>query len=591
MDAEGLPVDMATVFNETNDILVIGYLVPERTEIYSYDDKGNRLQETVRQINEKQTDYEYYEFSDRLRVRGDIAYEYDNVGNLIRKGSSFVFENNTPIFDETGEVYVEYEYDLFNRLLAVKKYNSDTASIETRVRYTYDAQNLRIERNHVEDGIEQFFYDLSGVLIERYSGATTRTEILLFGRHFARIEDDSTESITLFYHLDHLGSTTALSDINGEVIWSDEITPFGLSSGESGERTEAGLYTGKDLDEETGFYYFNARWYSAELGRFITEDPIRDGMNWYVYVSGNPMMFVDPTGLIDGPVGFGALWVGNTSDPYDWQYEQWDSWLEGEGRNPAPPDNSFEAKEEKNILPPPSVLEQRQANSSASARFEPKMQTYEPIYCFGWNLTNQYDLLPYAQNVYTGTHPWVDTFFAGLLSVYNLPAYFVNGVTNTGMSGLSYAGAGIGYVDEKIMYENMGFGLQEISMALYQVEMSMGGPGALGLLAENIAIYSRANYYLWTQGTKLTFIDDVASNWKFGEFKSATKWQNQMTKRGWTPEQITEALKSNEVYQMVNQVNPGNQALRYVHPSTGKSVVIDSVTKEILQVGGEGFVW
>jgi RHS repeat-associated protein len=315
MGAEGLPVDMATVFNETNDILEIGYLVPERTEIYSYDDKGNRLQETVRQINEKQTDYDYYDFSDRLRIRGDIAYEYDNVGNLIRKGSSFVFENNAPIFDETGEVYVEYEYDLFNRLVAVKKYNSDTASIETRVRYTYDAQNLRIERNHVEDGIERFFYDLSGVLIERYSGVTTRTEILLFGQHFARIEDDSTESITLFYHLDHLGSTTALSDINGEVIWSDEFTPFGLSSGESGERTEAGLYTGKDLDEETGFYYFNARWYSAELGRFITEDPIRDGVNCYAYVSGNPMMFVDPSGLYDknkdGLLNSG--WIGLTT--------------------------------------------------------------------------------------------------------------------------------------------------------------------------------------------------------------------------------------------------------------------------------------
>jgi hypothetical protein len=48
------------------------------------------------------------------------------------------------------------------------------------------------------------FYDLNVVLIERYSGVTTRTEILLFGQHFARIEDDSTESITLFYHLDHL---------------------------------------------------------------------------------------------------------------------------------------------------------------------------------------------------------------------------------------------------------------------------------------------------------------------------------------------------------------------------------------------------
>lgn len=70
-----------------------------------------------------------------------------------------------------------------------------------------------------------------------------------------------------------------------------------------------------------------------------------------------------------------------------------------------------------------------------------------------------------------------------------------------------------------------------------------------------------------------------------------TKWQNQLTKRGWTSEQITEALKSKEVYEMVNKVHPENQALRYVHPVTGKSVVIDSVTNEILQIGGEEFLW
>ncbi len=52
-----------------------------------------------------------------------------------------------------------------------------------------------------------------------------------------------------------------------------------------------------DLGDE-GLYYFNARWYDPQLGRFTTEDPIRDGANWFAYVSNNPMMFVDPTGLL-----------------------------------------------------------------------------------------------------------------------------------------------------------------------------------------------------------------------------------------------------------------------------------------------------
>jgi len=55
-------------------------------------------------------------------------------------------------------------------------------------------------------------------------------------------------------------------------------------------------YTGKERDQ-TGLYYFNARYYDASLGRFITEDPARNGMNWFVYCGNNPLSSTDPTGL------------------------------------------------------------------------------------------------------------------------------------------------------------------------------------------------------------------------------------------------------------------------------------------------------
>jgi len=46
--------------------------------------------------------------------------------------------------------------------------------------------------------------------------------------------------------------------------------------------------------------YFNARWYDADTGRFITEDPIRDGLMWFTYCNNNPMKFVDKNGLKPG---------------------------------------------------------------------------------------------------------------------------------------------------------------------------------------------------------------------------------------------------------------------------------------------------
>ncbi len=68
---------------------------------------------------------------------------------------------------------------------------------------------------------------------------------------------------------------------------------------------------GKDYDEAAGLYYFNARWYDAELGRFTTEDPARDGLNWYIYCGNNPIKYTDPTGLLFGIDDFLFSAIGN----------------------------------------------------------------------------------------------------------------------------------------------------------------------------------------------------------------------------------------------------------------------------------------
>jgi hypothetical protein len=77
--------------------------------------------------------------------------------------------------------------------------------------------------------------------------------------------------------------------------------------------------------------------------------------------------------------------------------------------------------------------------------------------------------------------------------------------------------------------------------------------------------------------------------WKWGTHKSAQKAANQMGARGWTDAQIDEAIKHGTQYPAPNNINPQNGATRYVNPTTGRSVVLDNVTKEVLHVGGDGF--
>ncbi|MBX3431169.1 MAG: hypothetical protein KF779_16400 [Hyphomonadaceae bacterium] len=71
-------------------------------------------------------------------------------------------------------------------------------------------------------------------------------------------------------------------------------------------------------------------------------------------------------------------------------------------------------------------------------------------------------------------------------------------------------------------------------------------------------------------------------------FQITPKIERQMAQRGWSRQQIREAMHSGRRVRAINQAN-GNPATRYVHPRTGQSVVVDNVTGEVIHVGGPGF--
>ncbi len=82
--------------------------------------------------------------------------------------------------------------------------------------------------------------------------------------------------------------------------------------------------------------------------------------------------------------------------------------------------------------------------------------------------------------------------------------------------------------------------------------------------------------------------NSARNNWQLGNFKSPTKWANQLLSRDWTPRQITDTIKKGKKFPAPNKVNKLNSATRYEY--NGRFIVRDNVTKEILQISGKNFV-
>jgi RHS repeat-associated protein len=104
------------------------------------------------------------------------------------------------------------------------------------------------------------------------------------------------------YHHDQVNSVSAVSGHNGGTIQSTTYGAFGNTRSTTGASPNRLQYTGRENDN-TGLYYYRARYYDPEIGRFISEDPLGFGagdVNFYVYVGNNPVNFNDPSGKIIG---------------------------------------------------------------------------------------------------------------------------------------------------------------------------------------------------------------------------------------------------------------------------------------------------
>ncbi len=101
-----------------------------------------------------------------------------------------------------------------------------------------------------------------------------------------------------YYHFDGLGSVTSLSNSSGGIVERYSYDVFGEPNRVSSIGNPY-LFTGRQYDEETGNYYYRARYYKPSMGRFLQIDSLGyyDSANLYQYCGNNPASFIDPSGL------------------------------------------------------------------------------------------------------------------------------------------------------------------------------------------------------------------------------------------------------------------------------------------------------
>jgi RHS repeat-associated protein len=286
---------------------------------FKYDLAGNR---TLASIDGGQATY----LNNQILKNGNSTFESDPDG----------FGNLSVIATSNGHSKRKMTYRADGRLTGFElTYGSDwdgdddgDDAVVTRAEYFYDALGRRVVKRLTEKNWE-FFQRGHGSRNRRLCSSTSQfTQSYSYLIDQDKIESARAADGTVTQYLDgkgideHLGKSsrrekmTYLTDHLGSVLNSPLAGllriygPFGTSTS-SGKvlsqfrRDEPVMYgfTGRQFDAENGLYYYRARTYNPDTGRFLQKDPIgfrgRD-FNLYRYAADNPLIFVDPSGRVCG---------------------------------------------------------------------------------------------------------------------------------------------------------------------------------------------------------------------------------------------------------------------------------------------------
>ncbi len=282
---------------------------------YSYDANGNI---TSVATNAGTISYQYDELNqltqETLLDGTTISYEYDAVGNRTKK--------------TVGTTITNYSYDDGNQLTAVngQSYTHDANGNLTSngdKTFVYDEENhLTQVKNSQGTVISSFTYDYEGnrtsmttsgvTTYFHYSGDKVVYETDANNNITAEYTWDAQgnpvamtkNGVTYYYSLNAHGDVTALTDASGNVAAQYSYDAWGNVLSQTGTMASSNpyRYAGYRYDEATGLYYLMARYYDANVGRFLTRDTFHgfeddpQSLNLYTYCANNSVNMIDPSG-------------------------------------------------------------------------------------------------------------------------------------------------------------------------------------------------------------------------------------------------------------------------------------------------------
>lgn len=198
-------------------------------------------------------------------------------------------------------------------------------------RYAYTVSGTIQTVDFIDQQLGEIAYKCNPLNLENVIVPSSPRNILLPTiDYFSQIRNPETQ--VYYYHPDHLGSASWITNTDGDPIQYIHYAPYGelIANQTPLGYNERFKFSGKERDVETGYDFFGARYYSSIFGHFTSPDPLADKYLYispYTYCNWNPVKYVDPDGMGPKDRVILAREFVNQNIPYDQQYNYSPSFL------------------------------------------------------------------------------------------------------------------------------------------------------------------------------------------------------------------------------------------------------------------------